>query len=1032
MALEKQSVVINFSMGLNSKTDENQLPIGQFVYLQNAVFSGTNTKVARLQKRNGFGTLTTLPDSTNQYLTTFNGNLVALGSNLFAYSRGSDQWINKGAMKPVQFSVMPVVRSSSNQIQVDTATAPNGLMCVVFTDSVTVGSTAQSFYKYMVQDSNSGQVISGPSNISATFGTNQYAPKVFSLKNYFVLVFDGTLSSNSQLQYQTISSYNPTVAGSVTSFATNYSPNSQCGFDGVVANNTLFLSWNSSGAQGIKSGFLNSSLQASSQITIASQSAAIVSVTADTTQPSPVVYTSFYTTGSNSISIVAESTTSGSGSSQSLATLFSARALALGANLINVASAAKNGQVNVFYQINSAYSYDGTIRSDYIQSISCSQTGSLGPATNIVRSVGLASKAFAINSTSYFFSVYQSPYQSTYFLMNESGQALAKYAYGNAYGYYTTGIPSVNIIGSQTAYVGYLLKTTIQSVSKETNVSSSTQVAGIYSQTGINLAKFQFNVGNSLVSAETGGNLHVNGGFLWSYDGSLPTEQSFHLYPDSLKVNTSAGSGSLTSQTYYYRATYEWTDNQGNLFRSAPSLPVQITSSSTASANGISIPTLRVTNKIQNPPNIVLYRWSTNQQTYYRVTSITAPVTNSTTSDSVFVFDSNTDQAILGNNILYTTGGVVENTGGPGASALTLFDNRLWAITSEDSNQLYESKEIIQATPVEMSQLLTTYIPPSAAAQGASGPVTCVFPMDDKLISFKKNAIYYINGVGPDNTGANNQYSQPILVSGTVGCNNQASIVLTDVGLMFQSDKGIWLLSRNLQLQYIGAPVEAYNEFSVKSALVIPGTTQVRFTLSNNQTLMYDYFTNQWGVFASGPGTGISSTLYNGHHTFLNSKGQIFTETPGQYLDGSSPVLLSFKTGWINLVDAIQGYVRLYEMYFLGTFKTPHKLVVSLAQDYDPAIVQRAVYTPDNFSGFWGGEALWGSGSVWGGSNNVEQLQFNIKNQQCQAIQISMQEIYDPSEGVVAGAGLTLSGIKLMFGAKGRVPQNIPTRNRIG
>lgn len=616
--------------------------------------------------------------------------------------------------------------------------------------------------------------------------------------------------------------------------------------------------------------------------------------------------------------------------------------------------------------------------------------------------------------------------------MNESGQALSRFAYGNAFGYYTTGIPSVNLVGSQTAYVGYLLKTTITPVSKETNVSSSTQTAGIYAQTGINLAKYQFNTQNSLVSAETGGNLNVNGGFLWSYDGNYPTEQNFHLYPDSLKVNTSAGTGSLSPQTYFYRATYEWTDNQGNLFRSAPSIPVQVTSSGTASANGISIPTLRVTNKIQNPPNIVLYRWSTNQQTYYRVTSITAPVISSTTTDSVFIFDSNTDAAILGNNILYTTGGVVENTGGPGAKALTIFDNRLWALTSEDQNLIYESKEIIQATPVEMSQLLTTYVPPSAAAQGASGPMTCMFPMDDKNILFKKNAIYYINGMGPDNTGANSQYSQPILISGTVGCTNQLSIVMTDVGLMFQSDKGIWLLARNLQVQYIGAAVEAYNEFQVKSAIVIPGTTQVRFTLSNNQTLMYDYFTNQWGVFTAGPGTGISSTLYEGFHTFLNNRGQVFQETPGKYLDGSSPVLLSFKTGWINLIDHIESYVRLYEMYFLGTFKTPHKLVISLAQDYDPAIVQRAVYTPDNFSGYWGGEATWGAGAVWGGPNNVEQLQFNIKNQQCQSIQISMQEVYDPSDGVVAGAGLTLSGIKLMFGAKGRVPQNIPVSKRIG
>src|ERR1700677_556451 len=136
-----------------------------------------------------------------------------------------------------------------------------------------------------------------------------------------------------------------------------------------------------------------------------------------------------------------------------------------------------------------------------------------------------------------------------------------------------------------------------------------------------------------------------------------------------------------------------------------------------------------------------------------------------------------------------------------------------------------------------MSDLLTFYIAPNAGTTTSTGPMKCIFPMDDKLIIFKQNAMYYINGTGPDNTGANSQYSQAIFITSTVGCANQNSIVFIPQGLMFQSDKGIWLLGRDLSTNYIGAPVENTNQYLITSATTIPGTTQVRFTLNNGTAL---------------------------------------------------------------------------------------------------------------------------------------------------------------------------------------------------
>ena len=32
---------------------------------------------------------------------------------------------------------------------------------------------------------------------------------------------------------------------------------------------------------------------------------------------------------------------------------------------------------------------------------------------------------------------------------------------------------------------------------------------------------------------------------------------------------------------YFYQVTYEWSDSQGNLFRSAPSIPISVTTTGT-------------------------------------------------------------------------------------------------------------------------------------------------------------------------------------------------------------------------------------------------------------------------------------------------------------------------------------------------------------------------------------------------------------------------------------------------------------------
>ena len=709
-------------------------------------------------------------------------------------------------------------------------------------------------------------------------------------------------------------------------------------------------------------------------------------------------------------------------------------------------SIAANGSLSLFYGV--TYSYPSpypvsNVQTDYIQKVTISATGTVSSPTTILRSVDLASKAFiGPTGTVYMLVAYgvtsspTSSNQPSYFLIDSTGNIYMRLAYSNGGGYYPTEVlPTVSQLDNS-YFVPYLYADFLTTVNKTTN--SALPANAIYTQLGVNLATFQIN-DNHQYSSQIANTLHLTGGQLWMYDGANVVEHGFQVWPEDVQAVWSASGGSMAAlpvsggtntNAYFYQFCYEWTDNQGNLHRSAPSIPIAVTTTGSGTTGSVTlyIPTLRLSYKTS--VRIVGYRWSQGQQVYYEFTSVLNPVlnangssatwatssTSSTGIDFATILDTQSDSQILGNTPLYTNGGVVEDIAAPASIASTLFNNRLFLIDAEDQNLLWYSKQVIEAVPVEMSDLLTIYVAPTTGTQGSTGTCTALAPMDDKLIIFKSDAAYYINGQGPDNTGANSTFSDPIFITSSVGCNNPNSIVLMQKGLMFQSDgKGIWLIGRDLSTQYIGAPVEAFNGYTVLSAQSIPGTNQVRFVLNNNITLVYDYFFNQWGTFTNI--NAISSTLFNRYDTYLSTTGQIFQETPGSYVDGSSPVLLSFTTAWIS-VAGLQGFERFYFLYLLGTYASPFKLNVQMAYDYNSSPSQNVLVSPDNYTPSWGGDNNWGSNSGWGGPGNSFQVRVFPSNQKCETFQISVNEVFDPNLGTAPGQGLSLSGMNIVVGVK--------------
>lgn len=1023
--LQKQDIDISFAEGLDTKTDPKRVKMGKFLRLENRVFN----KGGLLEKRNGYGVLSSLPDTSYSYLNTFNGNLTAIGKNIAAYNNGAQTWISRGSIQPLSVATLPLLRNNLNQTACDSVVAPNGLVCTVYLESD--GSTTTN--KYVIADATTGQNIVAPAVIPVASGVPTGGMRVFLLGNNFVLVFTNVITGTSHLQYVAINIYTPTMVSANTDIAANYTSATTLSWDGYVASNRLFIAYNTtSGGQSIKVTYLTSQLVLVTATTFAASIATMVSVTTDMTNAaSPIIYVSYYDSASSTGFTLAVD--------YNLHTVMTPQAIIVTGSYLNITSAAQDGVVTVFAEAANNYSFDSAIPSHFIAARTVTLVGPVvGSPFTSIRSVGLASKAFIIDGVIYYLAAFQSTYQPTYFLINGSTSTsaapimAAKLAYENGGGYLTKGLPGVSV-DDTTARMPYLFKDLIAAVNKNTAVPTGNQTAGVYSQTGVNLGTFTLGT-EALDTAEIGSDLHISGGFLWMYDGYLPVEHNFVLYPDTdqttptdtaLWVATGGAmaakpDGSTNTSAYYYQFTYEWTDNQGNAFRSAPSIPIAVTTTGAGTIGSVvlNIPTLRLTMKTANPVKIVIYRWSVAQQVYYQVTSITTPLLNSTTTDSVTFTDTLADASILGNNIIYTTGGVIEDVNAPASNLMTLFDTRFWLVDAEDRNLLWYSKEVIEATPVEMSDLLTIFVPPTVAT--ATGEITSIHPMDDKLIISKGgNSFVYINGSGPDNTGANNQYSPATFITSTVGCANQKSMIVIPDGLMFQSNKGIWLLDRGLGTKYIGSDVQDLTDgATVLSAISVPETNQVRFTLDTGLTLVYDYFYEQWGIFIGIP--GVSSCIFEELHTFINAQGLTYQETPGVYLDGSNPVLWMFKTGPLR-VGKLQNYQRAYFFYLLGEYISPHKLLVQIFYDYEASPSQSIIIAPTNYSPTYGSgdsDTPYGQGTPYGGPGSNEDWRVFLERQRCQAFSVSVQEIFDPSLGTAAGAGATMSGINIVAAFK--------------
>lgn len=964
MALQKNKIAIPLNSGIETSVDEKQQPLGQFRRVENVVYDITG----KVSKRNGYNALGTKNLSnqsiTNmEVLTRFKSELNLIADNKF-YGRVEtlDRWDEKGEV----FSAIPsssnILRSNISQKNIDSVHV-QGLDAFVFEDDNGVSLS--------VVDNANGNFILSNVNLSSTATLPKIVQRQGTVYCFYV---DGT---DIKFKKFSIFDFNNISAEQIVTSVLN-STNKI--YDAETIDDQIIIAFNNSTGGGTL-GFvkIDADDNIGSVIEVTGESPTnAISLHGDSASRIICSYAS-----STAISTIIFNITLG-------VKIVSETVIETISNVSNTTIIESTaGNYDVFYEIS-----DTSPSNHYIKKSTIDLSATVGTASVLSRSVGLASKAFRQNNKTYITALHESTLQSTHFIIQEDGEIITKISPNEAGTLISTGsVPHITRINDSKLLLGSQKKGRLV----EDNGT-------FFSLLGVNRTIVNFNPASKFENSTLADNLHIAGGILKMYDGQQVVEHGFHLFPENLTAGSTATTGgSISDGTYEYAAVYAWNDAQGNTHRSAVSiaLPVTLSGATATQTQAIEVPTLRLSSKT----NVIieLYRTEASGTIFYKVSSVSNPPKNDPTVNSITITDTESDADLINNEVLYTTGNVLENIPAPAADLTESFQNRVFLINSEQ-DRLFYSKITNEGFPVEFNDTLQMPIPE------VGGNNTALRTMDDKLVIFKRDAIYFLSGDGPNNLGEQDTFIEPELISSEIGCVNERSVILTPSGLFFKSQKGIYLLSRSLSLTYIGAPVEDYNDLTISSAVIVADKNQIRFTTQDGDCLVYNYYQKKWSTFTNHK--GLSAVDIDDDYFYLRTDNLVYKEST-EYSDNGTPIKTKIETGWLNFAG-VQAFQRVYRMLLLGEFKSDHKLRIKVAYDFIDAYIQELTVNSSDVvnSSTYGSASPYGSEATYGASNQY-QIRVDFKRQKCETVRVCIEDILE-----TPGQSLDISSLLFVVGAK--------------
>lgn len=460
-----------------------------------------------------------------------------------------------------------------------------------------------------------------------------------------------------------------------------------------------------------------------------------------------------------------------------------------------------------------------------------------------------------------------------------------------------------------------------------------------------------------------GNSTYLSGGLASCFDGTRVAEVGFLIRPPQ-PTTTLSGTG-LTG-AYRYVCVYEEVDADGNWHQSGLSTP----SASVSPVNqSITVQTqpLTITSRMAagsgtdgGAVRVAFYRTLAGAVApYYRV----AVVPNDTSTSIAFYVDNTSDATLATKAKLYEQPGVLNTSQDkrppPSFQCVVSYNGMLVGASGSD---VWYSGQNVSGEGVWFSPIFQIPVP-------GDGDIIGMWALDGTLFVAKRREIYAITGEAPSDNGASGGLGLPRRLAVDLGCIESRSVCVTAFGAIFQSERGIELLSRAQTVTWIGQPIQdTLAAFPVvTSATVVPSSfgAEVLIELAASQaaglvagsgrTLVFDLSANAWistdrrtsstgTVDAPAQSACITYTGSAYRYAWMTAAGVVHYEDPTTYLDANGTFVVPLiETGWFN---AFQNEQRVWRLSLLFQRYTAAGLKVEVAYnygDYDP--LDNAVWT---------------------------------------------------------------------------------------
>ena len=422
------------------------------------------------------------------------------------------------------------------------------------------------------------------------------------------------------------------------------------------------------------------------------------------------------------------------------------------------------------------------------------------------------------------------------------------------------------------------------------------------------------------------------------FDGATLFSGGFQNAP-SLKFNASSGASGIDAGTYQYTAVFEYVDASGKRWLSGSGVPITVTLAGAKGQVDINVYAPLQADRMRSC-SVLLYRTEASGVVFYlaKVAAVTYP------GGVVTVSDTTTNASLIGQPVVYTTGGVLDNEPWPGCRHIIRHQDRFWFVGLDDPYLLqYTDEEDEQYAPAT-NQYYQVRVPSTL------GVICTAASVGDRLLILCERGAWVLSGEGLDRTGQNSTF-QPLMqfptVAGAVK-HRAPCALMTREGVWYRSGEGIRCIGPDFQMvvdeqgRPLGSDVDTYAS-DLRAIIQHPTNGRVQFSCSAD-VLVWDQAFRQWSRFAGvleRGATVLGSTVYGASFIAVHTHG-------GTSRNGSGFSMV-IDTGWLKFAG-VQGFQRLQQALLLGTNPgtTSETTLLEVAYDYSDSFATEATYSvPD-------------------------------------------------------------------------------------